>query len=125
MEAKLTFVNPYFNTNDDEQNWFQLDGDRNFCKFASKKDGSRIYVLLATLYGEKPTLSALAYYAKVPFNGVCDGNPASCYCLQLGGSDLFGESISMAADGCRNRIQSTPCSKLVFSPTCHRLIRGD
>ncbi|MFZ3266916.1 MAG: hypothetical protein WA172_23130 [Terriglobales bacterium] len=38
---------PYFNTNDDnEQNWLQLSGTRQFCKFTSKKDGSRIYVLL-------------------------------------------------------------------------------
>jgi putative hemolysin len=81
---------PYFNTNDDEQNWFLLAGDRNFCKFTSKKDGSRIHVLLSTLYSDKPTLAALAYYAKVPYNGVCNGNPASCYCSQLGGSDLFG-----------------------------------
>lgn len=82
---------PYFNTNDNnQQNWFRLAGDRNFCKFTSKKDGSRIHVLLSTLYSDKPTLAALAYYAKVPYNGVCNGNPASCYCSQLGGTDLFG-----------------------------------
>jgi putative hemolysin len=80
---------PYFNTNGDEQDWFQLSGSRQFCKFTSKKDGSRIHVLLSTLYTEKPTLAALAYYAEVPYNGVCNGNPASCYCSQLGGSDLF------------------------------------
>ena len=33
---------PYFNTNDDEQNWFRLSGERQFCKFTSAKDGSRI-----------------------------------------------------------------------------------
>ena len=64
--------------------------DREFCKFTSKKDGSRIHVLLSTLYTEKPTLAALAYYAEVPYGGNCNGNPASCYCSQLGGSDLFG-----------------------------------
>ena len=82
---------PYFNTNDDnEQNWLQLSGARQFCKFTLKKDGSRIHVLLTTLFTEKPSLAALAYYAQVPFSGSCNGNPASCYCTQLGGTDLFG-----------------------------------
>jgi putative hemolysin len=81
---------PYFNTNDDETNWFRLSGDRDFCKFTSKKDGSRIHVLLSTLYSDQPTLAALAYYAEVPYDGNCNGNPASCYCSQLGGTDLFG-----------------------------------
>lgn len=81
---------PYFNTNADPKSWLRLSGDRAFCKFTLKKDGSRIHVLLSTLYSDKPTLAALAYYAKVPFGGNCNGNPASCYCSQLGGSDLFG-----------------------------------
>jgi putative hemolysin len=80
---------PYFNTNAGEQDWLRLSGDRLFCKFTSKKDGSRIYVELSTLYTEQPTLAALAYYAEVQL-GSCNGNPASCYCSQLGGSDLFG-----------------------------------
>jgi putative hemolysin len=81
---------PYYNTNDDPQNWFRLSGSRQFCKFTSKKDGSRIHVLLSTLYSDTPTLAALAYYAEIPLSGSCNGNPASCYCSQLGGSDLFG-----------------------------------
>lgn len=81
---------PYFNTNDNQQSWLRLAGNRRFCKFTSKKDGSRIHVLLSTLYSEKPTLAALAYYAEIPYNGVCHGNPGSCYCSQLGGTDLFG-----------------------------------
>jgi putative hemolysin len=82
---------PYFNTNDDNpQNWLRLGSGRSFCQFTSKKDGSRIHVLLSTLYSTKPTLAALAYYAKVPYAGNCNGNPASCYCSQLGGTDLFG-----------------------------------
>jgi len=80
---------PFFNTNDSEQNWFRLSGDREFCKFTAT-DGSRIHVLLSTLYSETPTLAALAYYAKVPYAGNCNGNPGSCYCSQLGGTDLFG-----------------------------------
>jgi putative hemolysin len=82
---------PYFNTNADPSNWFRLSGSRRFCKFTSKKDGSRIHVLLSTLYTKQPSLAALAYYAKVPFDGShCSGNPGSCYCSQLGGTDLFG-----------------------------------
>ena len=81
---------PYFNTNDNEQNWLQLAGSRQFCKFTSGKDGSRIHIELSTLYSDQPTLAALAYYAEVPYSGSCNGNPASCYCSQLGGSDLFG-----------------------------------
>jgi putative hemolysin len=81
---------PYFNTNADPSQWLALSGSRAFCKFTSAKDGSRIHVLLSTLYSTKPTLAALAYYAKVPYGGSCNGNPASCYCSQLGGSDLFG-----------------------------------
>jgi putative hemolysin len=89
---------PYFNTNDDPSNWFRLSGSRNFCKFTSKKDGSRIHVLLSTLYTKQPSLAALAYYAKVPYGGNCNGNPASCYCSQLGGTDLFG-GINMNGGG--------------------------
>lgn len=79
---------PYFNTNDDPSNWFRLSGMRSFCQF-TKHDTSRIHVLLSTLYTEKPSLAALAYYAKVPL-GQCNGNPGSCYCSLLGGTDLFG-----------------------------------
>jgi putative hemolysin len=82
---------PYFNTNDDNQkNWTRLVGQRTFCKFTLKADGSRIHVLLTTLYTKAPSLGALAYYARVPLGSSCNGNPASCYCSQLGGSDLFG-----------------------------------
>jgi len=82
---------PYFNTNDDPKNWFRLSGYRKFCQFTLKSDGSRIHVVLSTLYTQQPSLAALAYYAKVPFDGsTCHGNPGSCYCSQLGGTDLFG-----------------------------------
>ncbi len=79
---------PYFNTNDIEQNWLKLSGASQFCKFSTET--SRIHVLLTTLYSKTPTLAALAYYAEVPYNTTCNGNPASCYCSQLGGTDLFG-----------------------------------
>lgn len=82
---------PYFNTNDDNPaNWLRLSGKRRFCKFTSPADGSRIHLWLNTMYTQEPSLAALAYYAKIPLGTGCNGNPASCYCSQLGGSDLFG-----------------------------------
>ena len=83
---------PYANTNDPEANWLRLSGSEGFCKFTAK-DGSRIALLLSTLYTTQPTLAALAYYAKTPFDEkTCPGgaSPGSCYCTQLGGTDLFG-----------------------------------
>lgn len=67
----------------------RLAGERSFCQFKLKADGSRIHLLLDTLYTKLPTLAALAYYAMVQ-PGSCQGNPASCYCTLLGGSDQFG-----------------------------------
>jgi hypothetical protein len=66
-----------------------LAGLAYFCQYTKKKDGSRIHILLSTLYTTKPTLAALAYILKPPI-GSCHGNPASCYCSFLGGSDQFG-----------------------------------
>jgi len=68
-----------------------------FCQFTKEKDGSQINVLLSTLTTRQPTLAALAYYAQVQL-GSCNGNPASCYCTLLGGSDLFG-GINAAGGG--------------------------
>ncbi len=67
-----------------------LAGKRNFCQYTKKTNGSRIHILLSTLYTTKPTLAALAYILKPAPSGSCNGNPASCYCSQLGGSDQFG-----------------------------------
>ena len=88
--GELDWRQPYFNTNGPEQDWLRLAGSRAFCKFTSQDDGSRIHVLASTLNTTKPSLAALAYYAEVPYGGSCNGNPASCYCSQLGGTDLFG-----------------------------------
>ena len=67
-----------------------LAGVKSFCQYTSKKDGSRIHILLSTLYTTKPTLAALAYILKPPPSSACQGNPASCYCSLLGASDQFG-----------------------------------
>ncbi|MEI9932384.1 MAG: hypothetical protein WDM89_18050 [Rhizomicrobium sp.] len=74
-----------------------LSGKKEFCQFTSKKDGSQINVLLPTLMTKQPSLAALAYYAQVPM-GSCNGNPGSCYCSLIGGTDLFG-GINAAGGG--------------------------
>jgi hypothetical protein len=78
-----------------------LAGKQSFCQYTSKKDGSRIHILLSTLYTKKPTLAALAYILAPP-TGSCQGNPASCYCTLLGGSDQFG-GTSGAGGGWYNK----------------------
>jgi putative hemolysin len=74
-----------------------LSAVRPFCQYTSSTDGSTIHIFLDTLYTTKPTLAALAYYA-APATGTCEGNPASCYCTLLGGSDLFG-GVNAAGGG--------------------------
>ncbi|HUE01622.1 MAG TPA: hypothetical protein VMR62_18775 [Bryobacteraceae bacterium] len=89
---------PIFGTNGPPSSWLVLTGPRGFCQFTSPKDGSRIHVLLQTLYATTPTLAALAYYAKVQPGEGGGGNPASYYCTQLGGSDSFG-GVNAAGGG--------------------------
>jgi putative hemolysin len=79
-----------------------LSGFQYFCMYRKMGGTGRIHVLLSTLYTKEPTLAALAYYAKVPINPGCHGNPASCYCSQLGGTDLFG-GINAAGGGWVNK----------------------
>ncbi len=86
---------PEYNTNGGDA--LVLSGSQEFCQFTSKKDGSQINVLVSTLSTKQPSLAALAYYAQVQL-GSCGGNPASCYCSLLGGSDLFG-GINAAGGG--------------------------
>jgi len=78
---------PEYDTNG--SNPLVLAGRQPFCQYTSPSDGSRIHILLLTLYSKKPSLAALAYILKPP-TGSCNGNPASCYCTLLGGSDQFG-----------------------------------
>jgi len=89
---------PFYGTNGRPSTWLRLAGSRKFCQYTSKTDGSRIHILLETLYATAPTLAALAYYTPPPLGTGCVGNPASCYCSQLGGSDLFG-GINAAGGG--------------------------
>ena len=89
---------PVYGTNNATQDWLQLQGREGFCQYTQVSDGSRIHVSLETLFTTKPTLAALAYYAQTPWNGNGQGNPASFYCTQLGGSDLFG-GVNAAGGG--------------------------
>lgn len=89
---------PAYGTNGPPSSWLWLTGPRGYCQYTSSTDGSRIHILLETLYAATPTLAALAYYAKVPANPPGPGNPASYYCTQLGGSDLFG-GVNAAGGG--------------------------
>ncbi|HEY1682967.1 MAG TPA: hypothetical protein VGF98_15075 [Candidatus Tumulicola sp.] len=89
---------PVYGTNDPSSE-LQLSGQAKFCQYTdtTTSGGSRIHILLSTLYTTKPTLAALAYLFPPPL-GSCSGNPASCYCSTLGGSDLFG-GINAAGGG--------------------------
>jgi putative hemolysin len=89
---------PAYGTNGPIQDWLLLSGSEDFCQFTLASDGSRIHVSLHTLFTTKPSLAALAYYAETPWNGLGQGSPASLYCTQLGGTDLFG-GITAAGGG--------------------------
>jgi hypothetical protein len=84
-----------------------LAGPKPWCEYTMKKGGSMISLLLTTLDTHQPTLAALAYYAEVPYNGICSGSPGSCYCSQLGGTDLFG-GINAAGGGWVNNNDPNP-----------------
>jgi putative hemolysin len=81
-----------FGTNNPVQDWLPLAAVEDFCQYISSADHSNINISLLTLYTDKPTLAALAYYAQVPWNGVGNGNPASFYCSQLGGAEIGATS---------------------------------
>jgi putative hemolysin len=89
---------PVYGTNGPVQDWLPLLGTQGFCQYTSASDGSRIHISLETLFSKKASLAALAYYAETAWDGQGEGNPASLYCTQLGGSDLFG-GINAAGGG--------------------------
>jgi putative hemolysin len=89
---------PVYGTNGPMQTWLRLLGTEHFCQYTLASDGSRIHLSLRTLVATQPSLATLAYYAQTPWNGIGQGNPASFYCSQLGGSDLFG-GVSAAGGG--------------------------
>ena len=88
---------PAYGTNGAPQTWLKLAGRQEFCRYTAS-DHSHIHLNLETLFTPQPSLAALAYYSETPWNGLGQGNPASLYCTQLGGSDLFG-GINAAGGG--------------------------
>jgi putative hemolysin len=88
---------PAYGTNNSPQDWLKLAGRQDFCRYTAS-DQSHIHLNLEALFTPQPSLAALSYYAEVPWNGQGEGNPASLYCTQLGGSDLFG-GINAAGGG--------------------------
>ncbi len=90
-----------------------LAAKRPFCQYTSASDGSRISLLLSTLTTTEPTLAALAYYAQVP-SGSCSGNPASCYCSLLGGSDLFGGINAAGGGWVNNKSEDATLESCIF-----------
>jgi putative hemolysin len=88
--GEVEYRKPYYNTNSDPSQWLVLAGGEGFCQYTKRWGGSRIHISLNSLNATEPSLAVLAYYAKVPWNGQGNGNPASFYCTQLGGSDSFG-----------------------------------
>jgi putative hemolysin len=68
-----------------------LAGEHDFCEYTSPDGSTQISVLLSTLVASKPSLAALVYYAKQKEHlKKCEGSPGSCYCSDVGGTDLFG-----------------------------------
>lgn len=88
---------PTYGTNNPPQDWLRLAGKELFCRYSGSED-THIHLSLETLYTPQPSLATLAYYSETPWNGTGEGNPASLYCTQLGGSDLFG-GINAAGGG--------------------------
>lgn len=100
-----------YNTNG--SNPLVLGGRKPFCQFTSSSDGSRIHILLSTLYSTKPTLAALAYILKPP-TGSCQGNPASCYCTLLGASDQFGGNSGAGGSWVNKKSEDQDLEACVF-----------
>ena len=85
-----------WNTNSDPENWLELGGAVELCRFENSADDTRIYVDLVTLYSEQPTLAGVAYLSQVPLSlpRQPSSNPATFNCAALGGSAQWGSGVS-------------------------------
>ena len=90
--GKVQVRRPTFGTNDDESQWIPMGEPVGMCRFQTlgDADNSRIYVDMATLHSQSPTLAALAYLAKRDLPTDAPGNPATALCAELGGSSSYG-----------------------------------
>jgi len=78
-------------TNNDASLWVQYGGNELACTYTAE-DTSQLTIFESTLESRKPTMAALAYYAKVASNGG-PGNPSLSYCNQLGGAWQVGNGF--------------------------------
>jgi hypothetical protein len=87
---------PYYGTNADREQWLELGGGVELCRFENSDDGTRIYVDFVTLSSEEPTLAGLAYLAQVPVSlpERPSSNPATFNCTALGGTSQWGDGLS-------------------------------
>ncbi len=90
--GEALMATPYFGTNGDPEQWLELGGGIELCRFENTDDDTRIYVDLVTLYSEQPTLAGVAYLSQVPpvLPRQPSANPATFNCAALGGSAQWG-----------------------------------
>jgi putative hemolysin len=84
-------MHPFSGTNNDPSQWMQYGNNELACTYTAD-DSSQITIFEHTLESRKPTMAALAYYAKVPSEGGV-GNPSLAYCVQLGGAWQVGNGF--------------------------------
>lgn len=97
VELRKPMINTNANSSDD---FAPLAGKHPFCAYTSADDGSMILVSLTTLYSTTPSEAALAYVNPVPYDGKnCFGNPAACYCTQIGGAGNMAAATNSDAGG--------------------------
>lgn len=85
----LTKVHPFGNMNANAPDWVAYGGSAQACTYTDAS-GASITAWASTLTSKRPTMAALAYYAKTPWNGLGNGNPAALYCIQIGGTQVIG-----------------------------------
>ncbi|MCA0176699.1 MAG: DUF333 domain-containing protein [Proteobacteria bacterium] len=91
--GQVQALRAWANTNAAPEQWVPYGGGALGCTYTAD-DGSRITLFNATLMSRAPTMATLAYYAKVPWDGIGFGNPAWLYCRQLGGAIQVGSNGS-------------------------------
>lgn len=91
--GQVQALRAWANTNSAPEHWVPYGGGAYGCTYTAD-DGSRITLFNATLNSRAPTMATLAYYAKVPWDGIGFGNPAWLYCRQLGGAIQVGTTGS-------------------------------
>ncbi len=114
--GEIVYRQAVYGTNASASNWLVLAPIQGFCEYTSAKDGSTVGVFLETLTTTQPTLAALSYYSQTKPSLTPNGeNPASHYCTQLGGTDVFG-GIGFAGGGWVNTSVQTQVRQTCVFP---------